>query len=67
MNILLLLIPLSMLLVAAAVWALVWGVRNGQFDDMDSPAIDILVDDEGTHDRDAHPDPRSASHEVGDD
>ncbi len=51
MNILLLLIPLSLMLLVAAVWALIWGVRSGQFDDMDSPAIDMLVDDEGSLDR----------------
>ncbi|QCO68326.1 cbb3-type cytochrome oxidase assembly protein CcoS [Luteimonas yindakuii] len=45
MNILLLLIPLSLLLLLAAVGAFVWAVRRGQFDDLDTPAIDILVDE----------------------
>jgi cbb3-type cytochrome oxidase maturation protein len=45
MNILLLLIPISLLLLAAAVWAFAWAVRKGQFDDLDTPAIDILADD----------------------
>jgi cbb3-type cytochrome oxidase maturation protein len=26
-------------------WAFVWAVRGGQYDDLDSPAIDILRDD----------------------
>lgn len=44
MNILLFLIPLSLLLLLTAVWAFVWAVRRGQFDDLDTPAIDILSD-----------------------
>jgi cbb3-type cytochrome oxidase maturation protein len=47
MSILLLLIPLSVLLLGAAIWAFAWAVRRGQFDDLDTPALDILCDDEG--------------------
>ncbi len=46
MDILLLLIPLSVvlaLLVAAAFW---WSVRSGQFDDLEGPAHRILADDD---------------------
>jgi cbb3-type cytochrome oxidase maturation protein len=46
MNILLLLIPLSLLLLAAAVWAFAWAVRRGQFEDLDTPALAILVDED---------------------
>jgi len=46
MIILLLLIPLSLLLLVAAIWAFIWAVRRGQFDDLDTPAIDILRDDD---------------------
>ena len=46
MIILRLLIPLSLLLLVAAIWACVWAVRRGQFDDLDTPAIDILRDDD---------------------
>lgn len=45
MNILLLLIPLSLMLLAVAIGAFVWAVRRGQFDDLDAAAIDILVDE----------------------
>lgn len=45
MNILLFLIPLSLLLLVAAAWAFVWAVKRGQFEDLDTPAIDILRDD----------------------
>lgn len=45
MNILLLLIPLSLMLLVLAVGTFVWAVKRGQFDDLDTPAIDILADD----------------------
>ena len=45
MNALLILIPLSVLLLLAAIWAFAWAVRRGQFDDLDTPAIDILAED----------------------
>ena len=47
MEILYLLIPLSMLLVAVIVWIFLWAVRSGQFDDMEGPAHQILMDDDG--------------------
>jgi len=56
MNILLLLIPLSLLLLGVAVWIFVWAVRRGQFEDLDTPALDILRDDE--HERAPRPTPR---------
>jgi cbb3-type cytochrome oxidase maturation protein len=46
MEILLLLIPVSVLLVfviGAVFW---WSVRSGQFDDLDGPAHRILADDD---------------------
>jgi|JI10StandDraft_1071094.scaffolds.fasta_scaffold54509_3 cbb3-type cytochrome oxidase maturation protein len=46
MNILLVLIPLSLILVLAAVYAFFWAVDNDQFEDMETPALDILADDE---------------------
>ena len=44
MNILLFLIPVSIVLMGLAIWAFVWAVRRGQFDDLDTPALDILDD-----------------------
>lgn len=46
MSILLLLVPISLLLLGIAIWAFAWAVRRGQFDDLDTPALDILADDE---------------------
>jgi cbb3-type cytochrome oxidase maturation protein len=46
MSMLFALIPLAILLLAFAVWAFFWAVRSGQFDDLDTPAVRILLDDE---------------------
>ena len=45
MNILLVLIPISLLLLGIAIAAFAWAVRRGQFEDLDSAALDILGDD----------------------
>ena len=46
MSILLMLIPISMVLFGLAVAAFIWAVKRGQFDDLDTPALDILEDDD---------------------
>ncbi|MGE4458126.1 cbb3-type cytochrome oxidase assembly protein CcoS [Stenotrophomonas acidaminiphila] len=46
MAILLMLIPISLVLLGAAVGAFVWAVKRGQFDDLDTPALDILEDND---------------------
>ena len=51
MNILLLLIPLSLVLLLAAICAFIWAVRNDPFEQLDTPALDIL------HDRDPEDEP----------
>ena len=45
MNILLVLIPISLVLLGVAIAAFAWAVRRGQFEDLDSAALDILRDD----------------------
>jgi cbb3-type cytochrome oxidase maturation protein len=46
MRILLVLIPISLVLLGIAIAAFFWAVRRGQFEDLDSAAIDILRDDD---------------------
>lgn len=46
MAILLFLIPVSVILLGLAIWAFVWAVRGGQFDDLDTPPLDVLRDDD---------------------
>ncbi len=48
MEILLLLIPLSVLLVIAIGALFWWSVASGQFDDLDGPAHRILADDDSS-------------------
>ena len=60
MNILLFLIPISLVMIGAAALLFVWAVKRGQFDDLDTPAIDILRDDDV-------PDPQPPRQKAGDD
>ena len=46
MSILMLLIPLGLILLAVFVGAFIWAARSGQFDDLDSPAMSVLLDDD---------------------
>lgn len=46
MSILYLLIPLGLVLLGVAIWAFMWAVRSGQFDDLEGPAHRILMDDD---------------------
>jgi cbb3-type cytochrome oxidase maturation protein len=39
-------LPLALIIVGAAVWAYVWAARQGQFDDLDTPAVRMLRDDQ---------------------
>jgi cbb3-type cytochrome oxidase maturation protein len=45
-SILYFLVPMGVLIVIGAVWAFFWAVDSGQFDDLDSPAWRILLDDD---------------------
>jgi cbb3-type cytochrome oxidase maturation protein len=45
-EILYLLVPLSIVLVAIIVAAFLWAIRSGQFDDLEGPAHSILMDDD---------------------
>jgi cbb3-type cytochrome oxidase maturation protein len=40
------LIPLAVLLLGFAVWALIWAIRTGQFDDLESHAWSVVLDDD---------------------
>ncbi len=39
------LIPIGLVMLGVAIWAFIWAVNHHQFDDMDSPAHQILYDD----------------------
>ena len=46
MSVIYILLPVAALLAAAAVAGFIWAVRRGQFDDLDTPAVRILHDDD---------------------
>jgi cbb3-type cytochrome oxidase maturation protein len=45
MTILLLLVPISIVLLGVAIGAFIWATRSGQFEDLDTPSLDILRED----------------------
>ena len=45
MEVVYLLIPLSVMFLAGAIWALMWAVKTNQFDDLVGPAHRIVLDD----------------------
>lgn len=45
MEILYIMIPLGLVLVAIGLWAFFWATGSGQFDDLDSPGWTVLEDD----------------------
>lgn len=46
MSIIYMLIPLGLILLGVAVWALIWAVRSGQFDDLESQGWSVVLDDD---------------------
>ena len=51
MSVVLVILPLALLVVGAAVVAFAWAARTGQFDDTETPPNRILVDDAGQRPR----------------
>ena len=47
MSVLFVLVPLAIAIVAVAIVAFLWATRRGQFDDLETPALRMLGDDEG--------------------
>jgi cbb3-type cytochrome oxidase maturation protein len=46
MSVVFVLLPLALLIAGVAVALFIWAVRSGQYDDLDTPAVRILFDDE---------------------
>jgi cbb3-type cytochrome oxidase maturation protein len=46
MSVLFVLVPVALAVVGAAVWAFLWATRRGQFDDLETPALRMLRDDD---------------------
>lgn len=48
MSVIFIVLPLALLVALIAVIGYVWSARSGQFDDLDTPAMRMLHDDDGT-------------------
>jgi len=59
MNVIYLLIPMALILVAAIAWAFFWAVRSGQFDDLEGPAHRIIMDDDRIPPPESEPQPET--------
>lgn len=46
MNVLYFFVPLSLVVMGVLIYAAIWSIRNNQYEDMDSPAHRILMDDD---------------------
>lgn len=46
MTVIYIVLPLALVIVGVAVWAFVWAADRGQFDDLDTPAVRLLHDDQ---------------------
>jgi cbb3-type cytochrome oxidase maturation protein len=46
MSVIFIVLPLALLAAAAAVAAFIWSARDGQMDDLDTPSIRMLLDDD---------------------
>jgi cbb3-type cytochrome oxidase maturation protein len=44
MSVIYLVLPLALIIVGGAVLAFVWSAKNGQYDDLETPAVRILHD-----------------------
>ncbi|MBP6774531.1 MAG: cbb3-type cytochrome oxidase assembly protein CcoS [Gemmatimonadaceae bacterium] len=45
MSVLFIVLPLALVVVGVAVFAFVWSARSGQMDDLETPAVRMLHDD----------------------
>ena len=46
MSMIFVLIPLAVLLLGVALWALLWAIKSGQFDDLESHGWSVVLDDD---------------------
>ena len=51
MSVMYLLVPVALFVVGLAVAAYIWAARRGQFDDLTTPALRMLHDDEADDQR----------------
>jgi cbb3-type cytochrome oxidase maturation protein len=62
-DILILLIPLSLVIVGLIAVVMLWAARSGQFDDLEGPAHSVIMDDDTPPKAEREADKRDAPHE----
>lgn len=67
MSVLYVVLPISIVLVVIAVVLFVWAVRRGQFDDLETPGVRMLHDDEPVRRRRGEEGEKPESDRAGDD
>ncbi|MCG6975315.1 MAG: cbb3-type cytochrome oxidase assembly protein CcoS [Acidiferrobacterales bacterium] len=55
MEVIYIMIPMALILVGVIVWIFFWSVRSGQFDDLEGPAHEILMDDDDSRNKKTEP------------
>ncbi len=45
LDILYFIVPIALAFAGVGVWAFIWSVRSGQYDDMSGPGHRVLIDD----------------------
>jgi cbb3-type cytochrome oxidase maturation protein len=46
MSVIFVVLPMAVILAGLAVWAFIWAARQGQFDDIDTPAYRVAQEDD---------------------
>ena len=46
MSVIYIVLPLAIVLAGIALWGFIWSVRNGQLDDLDTPAVLVTHEDD---------------------
>ncbi|TWT96417.1 cbb3-type cytochrome oxidase assembly protein CcoS [Neorhodopirellula pilleata] len=54
MSVLFIALPIALLLGGGGMWACIVCIRAGQYDDLDTPAVRMLIDDQATPQVDDH-------------
>lgn len=65
MNVLYFLVPLALILAGIGVGAFIWSVRSGQFEDVETPGVRVLFEEERTPDGKSHRVGHHHLHETG--
>lgn len=58
------LLPLALLIASIAVGFFIWAAKTGQFDDLDTPAVRMLFDDEAPAGATSSPTPSASTRGV---